>query len=450
MDTFCDFQEIGDVVFVRAKNLDTRLITAGQTFLTGKRAIYSHVLLCVAPGLYLHAIPKSGVFFANTESPEMCFPNVYPQWSVRRNTQLSTAKRFELSQWAAYYIGQAYNFRLVGSTLSHTRYRRAHSYCSEVIAKVYRKLDCDLVITPSWLLQAYRALRHTVNAAKDHETADKAIPVEWVLPVDLDEATRSAPWVNVTEEYDRGLKALSPKDGSDLRPLQDYFRSIYLQQVKITLTQAKTAIEISNAANKLASITASLKRRRIESSDAGQVGFDYANALKQIRDLEKPEKLKTKMPELSFSQELGPTMPDFPSHAQIRESLRESFRQVQIIHYFQLCLLYGTKIETIAVMNAKPFPTLSNIATMRDIREKLDLVFSQINASSLDFDEQQIRDYINAKPEGDIRALAEELLVLVIQRMRLAAAAASEASFIEELEELVARLDPPNSSQAEA
>src|SRR5579864_5150736 len=215
---FGRFQVPGDIVFVQTRK-KIPFNRMAQTAVSRRRARYTHVLLCVMPGLYIHSIPHKGVHFIAAEDDEANFPEHYgDRLAVRRNTQLTNnvALAGQIPWKAQYFIGQKYNGAFGGAARLAQLWRDSHSFCSELIARIYQDLGisvCDL--------------------APEH-----------VLPVHLDNATKSGQWIDVTSlyvAYFRGELASDPLHRllDEMIPMPD-IRPPYMQTVETIIKSARS------------------------------------------------------------------------------------------------------------------------------------------------------------------------------------------------------------------
>src|ERR1041384_3930805 len=103
---FLEFQKAGDIIFIcTPKKVPWNRI--GQTVARGARARFTHVLLCVMPGLYIQSTTEHGVHLISGESEEGNFPALYGRhWKVMRYNKLSDEARSSLQHRALYYLGQ--------------------------------------------------------------------------------------------------------------------------------------------------------------------------------------------------------------------------------------------------------------------------------------------------------------------------------------------------------
>jgi hypothetical protein len=171
-------QKTGDVVLVGEGDKPSPNL-AIQSLLTFKRAKYAHVLLCVMPGLYIHSTPRNGVYFLDAEDSEADFPGKYGQrWAAFRNPPVAgdTAIQGLLLNRANFYFGQIYNWGFHSSPLFGSTYNVSHSFCSELIARVFSDIGFPLF-------------------------NGNPIPPERMLPTHIASAIQRQSWNDVTEDY---------------------------------------------------------------------------------------------------------------------------------------------------------------------------------------------------------------------------------------------------------
>lgn len=237
---FEKFQNAGDIIFVRTpKRIPLNRIA--QTVATGKRAKYTHVLLCVMPGLYVHSVVNQGVHLVLAENEEGNFPALYGDgWKVVRNLNLSQNHQSMamVAYRAAYYIGQKYNGAFAVSGFLSQRFKISRSFCSELIAKIFVDLG------------------HPIANLKP----------EQILPAHIDSATKdSDQWKDVTSEYEKHLlgKVVTSEFEASLDqvfPIPD-MRPMFVQTVNSIVEGALTFYETVQLLNKFQTTTANVANR---------------------------------------------------------------------------------------------------------------------------------------------------------------------------------------------
>lgn len=180
---FYTFQRHGDIVLVAAdKSLNLNLLL--QSLLRGHQARFSHVLLCVMPGLYVHSTTDRGVHLVAAEDEEANFPAKYGDaWKVLRHQRLANDLNLAARlQWRViFYLGQDYNWSFQATHWRGTQYNLAHSFCSELVARVFQDIGVSAFGEP------------------------KAPPD--TLPTDFDHVAIGQDWIDVTADYRRPFEA---------------------------------------------------------------------------------------------------------------------------------------------------------------------------------------------------------------------------------------------------
>ena len=109
------------------------------------------------------------------------------RWAAFRHRALAKdhqlAARVQLR--TQYYLGQQYNWLFHGSRLVGERYSQTHSFCSELVARVFSDLG-------------------------EPFCRERAIAPQNLLPTDIASETQGENWENVTEEYRRFLEGAPP------------------------------------------------------------------------------------------------------------------------------------------------------------------------------------------------------------------------------------------------
>lgn len=267
---FNHFQSSGDVIFVRqSKGLFNRI---AQKVLAQKPALYTHVLLCVLPGLYMHSMPDGGVHFVQAEDPRFNFAKKHgDNWKVRRNVALvdNLGRYSEIGDKAAYYIGQKYNGLFLASPLRGKAFTESHSFCSELIARVF----ADLGIPPF----------------------DEGIRAEHILPAHLDEITADpdSDWHDVTEDYRayfEGRLKLSPFEAQleehfPIPNMRLWFLTRVSTLVKASITQQKAIQTVERADEFISQLENEVpKMSKSEVEDAAEKLGIKLNSIRQVYD----------------------------------------------------------------------------------------------------------------------------------------------------------------------
>ncbi len=162
-------------------------------------------------------MPSGGVHFALGEDDDWNLPKKYGErWAVRRKLTFASDSQLpaKVAWKSAYYIGQRYNGLFFLSSLAGEMFGDTHSYCSELIARIYQDLD----------------------EAFPTESSEKIFPSHldfWTDPRDME-------WADVTEEYKQGLS------GDPIVVQAFDLRRTFLESAKLL---AESSVAIFNAAD---------------------------------------------------------------------------------------------------------------------------------------------------------------------------------------------------------
>ena len=205
-----DFQNPGDILFTSSPGLGGKLNLLAQKFLTGRKTKATHVILCIAPGLYIHSNKGRGVEFDKAEDfPLDVSPKTGRRYLCRAiRPQESTSVDFvELMNKALFFYQQKYNpFFFAKNRLTSNRYKESAAFCSEFVSAVYR--NAGLALT---------------------ELED-----EKVFPSTLESHLSGPDWVDVTEEYIRGLTEANA--ARDKQPFFEPLRDAVFQTLKVNIS----------------------------------------------------------------------------------------------------------------------------------------------------------------------------------------------------------------------
>ncbi|RKF49171.1 hypothetical protein [Paraburkholderia fungorum] len=186
-------QQPGDIIFIRnGSSIPMRLAQSMfcPSVLLGRhggwKSIPSHVLIVVAPGLYLHSMPRGGVDFVPAEDYQLSSRALLKV--VRRRLspgeQKGTAHE-ALQRAAEWHFQQRYNYKVILTLWK--RKLHSHSYCSQLVSQIYERANFPIA----------------------------NIPPRWTLPVNLQKACDGDEWIDVTEDHRRfeiGLASLPDAD----------------------------------------------------------------------------------------------------------------------------------------------------------------------------------------------------------------------------------------------
>lgn len=160
---------------------------AGQRIMTKRSTKATHVILCIAPGLYIHSNKGKGVAFDLAENVQfskrlekgkyyLCRvvrPRIPNDEEQRHNFQNLLVEK------DLYFYEQKYNLLLSAKRSND----KSSAFCSEFISQVYR--------------EAGRPLSNVQDSK--------------VYPATLEACLTSPDWIDVTEEYRRGLTCINNK-----------------------------------------------------------------------------------------------------------------------------------------------------------------------------------------------------------------------------------------------
>ena len=153
MDQMINGHLAGDVVLVRGVGKVSDLIVAMQRAAVREYAAnYSHVILSIAPGVFIHSNKDGGVHIASLSSV-IDSKDYKDNWRVLRNLEIQRriggdpSYAFEILRKAIYYLRQDYNIWFgipKGTSKKPGMHSGKNTFCSELIAKVYRDLGIPL------------------------------------------------------------------------------------------------------------------------------------------------------------------------------------------------------------------------------------------------------------------------------------------------------------------
>lgn len=165
----------GDVALVKGHGaISNAIIQAQRLLVPGYEPHYSHVALCLAPGALIHSTGE-GVHIVG---PNKIFNDaLYESRKVLRSVELQdrisrdNSYSYEITRKAVYYLRQRYNHLFLLKDVSSTD---ETSFCSELVAKVYR--DLGIVISD--------------------------LPATTTYPVHVEQLATSVDWMDVTDLYE--------------------------------------------------------------------------------------------------------------------------------------------------------------------------------------------------------------------------------------------------------
>jgi hypothetical protein len=198
------FQKTGDILFTRSRGLAAFANRAGQLVTRGKLPGPTHVILCVVPGLYMHSTKARGVEVARAEDVRLAntpMPRHSLLYRVVRPAVMTPDMASDLIDKAIYFHGQKYNSLFFAKTLlASERYQKSAAFCSEYVCAVYRAIKGELIARPD----------------------------EEVYPGMLESSLQAPDWIDVTDEYRKGLARMAEQEAT---PLEETLRSAILFSV---------------------------------------------------------------------------------------------------------------------------------------------------------------------------------------------------------------------------
>ncbi|QDG74424.1 hypothetical protein [Labrenzia sp. PHM005] len=150
----------GDIIFTKANGIGSFANRSLQKLITGDEAKSSHVILCVAPGLYVHSVFGKGVILQYAEelpiftSRREAGYRKKGTWLVKvfRHKQFSdrliaSQSAMKISEASMYFVGQNYNFLFFQkNNLASEVYQKSSAFCSEFVANVFDRLNLPLTL----------------------------------------------------------------------------------------------------------------------------------------------------------------------------------------------------------------------------------------------------------------------------------------------------------------
>ncbi len=137
----------GDILLVRGIGAKSTLLGKIQNplrLLWRPKYAFSHALLCVVNGTFIHSTPNGGVHIISFKS---LMKQVTPHWRVIRRIGMEDKVESNFAAFTnrcTYYMAQKYNVSLGALP----RLTDSKSFCSELIAKVYRDLGMPVCHLP--------------------------------------------------------------------------------------------------------------------------------------------------------------------------------------------------------------------------------------------------------------------------------------------------------------
>ncbi|ENU5814310.1 YiiX/YebB-like N1pC/P60 family cysteine hydrolase [Vibrio fluvialis] len=183
---------IGDIFLVRGgRKSSSALVGAQKLIYNGVKS--SHVEMSIGDGSLVHSTNDGGVHFVFLLDE---LKDIKDDWKVIRLKGITEQEQEELAKAALYYLRQGYNKKFMGNGEEDA------SFCSELIAKIYKKAGVPLL--------------------------DEKLPSK-IAPAHFDRlAGESEQWEDVTDEY----LALIEKIKENEFPFRFAFNTIKSSMVK--------------------------------------------------------------------------------------------------------------------------------------------------------------------------------------------------------------------------
>lgn len=132
------FHEVGDIVFTRDPSVISALIRVGQKMLSGRSAQFSHVAICMYPGLFVHSVPGRGVevFGIEEKGGESINFDVKAHYKpVTLRLNVAKGNMATVLDAINYWLDQKYSYRF----LERFGARLGSTFCSQFIAQILEK-----------------------------------------------------------------------------------------------------------------------------------------------------------------------------------------------------------------------------------------------------------------------------------------------------------------------
>jgi hypothetical protein len=243
-------------------------------------------VLCIAPGLYIHSNKGRGVEFDQAEDFPLATSPVsgrrFLSSAVRLNNEEATASRnAQIIERAFYFYKQKYNaYFFVKNSLASERFRKSAAFCSEFISAVYRDIGIPLTNLDN----------------------------EMVFPSTLEACLTLPRWLDVTDEYRRGLAEAAAAQSQ--QPFVEPLRSALLRGLQFN-SSLIAMNALTNQIGDLASASQASQdveaARALISSLEGLVDLpeswldQHMEMLNHVMDYERPKLLH-------FSQDVNPRL----------------------------------------------------------------------------------------------------------------------------------------------
>lgn len=138
----------GDVILTRGEGLTSELIIKGQNVINAGDSTYSHVLICVLPGLFAEATGKEVInYFLITDEKRSSLDS--KNWQVLRNefVKNNTKLQSKIQSSIQYHIGKSYSIFEMGKRIINEKDEidNPTSFCSQFVCNVYKSINDEIL-----------------------------------------------------------------------------------------------------------------------------------------------------------------------------------------------------------------------------------------------------------------------------------------------------------------
>lgn len=212
----------GDVVLIQGHGLKSLANRIGQALVSGKLTRFTHVMLCVAPGVLIDATPHDGVKLRNIVrelicgrlTDQMCSDGTVLVLRPPPGSWNANAGQSLVSTLA--HVGKNYNFKILlpnPSDADHQSEKAKAAFCSEL---------------------AVLFLEHW--GAVPTPQSGKALPPSKTLPVHFDRLQGKQGWTDVTSQWAAKLKDYREwSESSQLNDGRNFGLALYQGNQQINL-----------------------------------------------------------------------------------------------------------------------------------------------------------------------------------------------------------------------
>lgn len=212
--------KIGDLIFCRGQDGISRALIFAQRYIDGEPARFSHVAMCIYPGLFLHSVPGGGVQLIRAEERGNEEIDFLSGDVIALRPDYGPIPDFTLLKAMLFWTGQRYNFSFFKPMSSFS----GKAYCSQLIVQVMQRLQ----------------LRHLYIDGKELITPSR------LFRVAAENAT------DVTDKYRFFAEHLRQHRHERRRLEFDFAREQVFKSVRHTVTQSRTRKALTFAVNQLA------------------------------------------------------------------------------------------------------------------------------------------------------------------------------------------------------